>query len=270
MEERLPGLPRHPGRSDISEALPPGSDSSSAPAPPSVIGSLNLGCESFPPLNPQSGSIPGPGGLPIEGQWNEPLQAKPKPLRKLILRPGTRAAATGPSFFGCLAAEPDPASPGRPSMPAVPLPPAVSDLSPPLAVGKSKPIPLPGPKSPSSSAGHTPFPPRRSGAPSVSGSSSNSPNPCPVVKPPFISDSPTGLVEPSSSPLGPIGPPSFSACPGPKKSLFQHARAAVRPGQWSLLGQVATAANFSKGGQNLGEMLEKDRVDKRGKTKWMF
>ncbi|KAJ4931582.1 hypothetical protein NE237_000106 [Protea cynaroides] len=86
MEEGMPGLPRPPGSADISAALPPGSDSSSIPAPPSDVECLNLGCESFPPLNPQAGPIPGPGGLPVGCQWNEPLQAKPKPLRKLILR----------------------------------------------------------------------------------------------------------------------------------------------------------------------------------------
>ncbi|KAJ4936177.1 hypothetical protein NE237_019487 [Protea cynaroides] len=326
MEEGVPGLPRPPGSVDVSAALPPGSDSSRVPAPPSDAECLNLGCESFPPLNPKSDPIPGPGGLPVGSQWNEPLQAKPKPLRKLILRycppvlkenlpfgvvteqdvsaenggstlnppqvgeEGVVISEVGKPKVGeedsCLptklmekhedqwtlirarkkgsAGSHGLKNPTRTSDPLSSQ--RNSNLVQVAAGGKSSflkpqsPFPPKNPDFPSGSS----FSKSRSGL--VAAATGPSYFGCLAAAADLASPGPPNVhVAPCSSPLGPIGPPSISACPGPKKSLFQHARAAVRPGHWSLLGQVATAVNNTKGGQNLGEKLEKERVDIRGK-----
>ncbi|KAJ4940051.1 hypothetical protein NE237_014216 [Protea cynaroides] len=98
-------------------------------------------------------------------------------------RSGLVSAAPGPSYFGCLAAVEDQARPVLPIKPSAPPAPAISDQSPPPCFENRRPIPLSGPKTPSSSAGHTPFPPRRPVLSADKGPTCNSPLPVPWIAP---------------------------------------------------------------------------------------
>ncbi|KAJ4935077.1 hypothetical protein NE237_014274 [Protea cynaroides] len=175
------------------------------------------------------------------------------------------SAAPGSSYFGCLAAVGDQASPVVPPKPPAPLSlPKLISPFPPLL----KTVILSHPQV------QKPLPPlqvihlsplggllwRLKRAPPGT-------PPCPVECSSPLPGLPKVPSGPRTSSLGPIAPPSIpSVCPGSKKSLFEHVRAAVRPGHLGLLGQVATAVNNPKYGPKLGVDLERGRADRRGKV----
>ncbi|KAJ4949845.1 hypothetical protein NE237_026731 [Protea cynaroides] len=129
------------------------------------------------------------------------------------------SAAPGPSYFGCLAAEEDLSSHVVSPKPPVPPAPAKSAqvLSPSFETCVS--VPCSGPKSPSSSAGHTPFPPRRPGLVSENGPSRRSP-PVPWSVPlPFLAFQKPNLA-PAPPPLALLPPPPYPLSVRGQRKLY--------------------------------------------------